>query len=143
LLKFLLNYEQRCILVAKIFQSKRSTVRLHYLLPSLELLVAPVHLALYLDALLADHLDPHPPTVLLIQGSLAAVPSRVVSLQSKVCYKSVSGFDSDFKWISGSEQEYGGLVKAKIVLKNVLKSWMFSLTAGQRAWNEINKNFRT
>jgi hypothetical protein len=46
--------------------------------------VTPVHLALYLDALLADHLDPHPPTVLFLQGSLAAVPSRVVSLQSCV-----------------------------------------------------------
>jgi len=78
-------------------------VRLYYLLPSLELLVAPVHLALDLDALLADHLDPHPPTVLLLQGSLAAVPSRVVSLQSCVmCHKSVSWFDSDFKWICGS-----------------------------------------
>jgi hypothetical protein len=65
-------------------------VRLYYLLSSLELLVAPVHLALNLDALLADHLDPHPPTVLLLQGSLAAVPSRVVSLQSKVYYKSMS-----------------------------------------------------
>jgi hypothetical protein len=42
--------------------------------------MSPVHLALYLVSLLADHLEPDPAPVLFFHGAFAAVPAGVVAL---------------------------------------------------------------